>query len=1119
MFKDVPNTVDFVAQEHQILGFWRDSDIFHKLKALRQDAPRWSFIDGPITANNPMGVHHAWGRTYKDLFQRFKAMQGHQTRYQNGFDCQGLWIEVNVERDMGFKAKKDIEAYGLDEFVNACKRQVLRHAATQTEQSIRLGYWMDWNDPDLLRELETKMAQDPSQMLTVEGPNGPVTDTVEQLVGRLGLPELGGSYFTFSNENNYTIWTMLKKCFDRGWIYKGTDVMPWCSRCDTGISQHEIVTDGYRELTHTSIFLRFPLRNRPSESLLVWTTTPWTLTSNVAAAVHPELTYVLVEQDEHRVWLSKGALENAIRGDHQILAEKSGGELEGWTYDGPFDELPAQQTSGAADGHRVILWDEVGEAEGTGIVHTAPGCGAEDFELSKEQDLPIIAPLGAEGIYLDGFDWLTGRQVHTVAEDIFENLKQKGIVYRLEDYTHRYPVCWRCEEELVFRLVDEWFISMGEQLDKPYEQVTEAEKEQNLRYQMMEVVLNETKWYPSFGLARELDWLRNMHDWMISKKRYWGLALPIYECDECSHFHVVGSLEELKEIAVEGWEEFEGHTPHRPWIDAVKIACPSCGAAVSRILDVGNPWLDAGIVSFSTMQYRTDRDYWHQWFPADLISESFPGQFRNWFYSLIAMSTVMERRSPFKHNFSYATLFAEDGRAMHKSWGNAIWFDDAAEAMGVDVMRWMYSAAKPEQNLLFGYKHSDEVRRQVLIPFWNVYSFLVTYANLDGWKPGANLWKETPQKSENLLDRWILSRLQSTVRSVTERLEEYSPDGACRVVEDFLDDLSNWYLRRSRRRFWKSEADTDKEAAYQTLYQVMVTTSRLLAPFIPFVTESIFQNLVCSVDPDAPESVHLSDYPTVDEVLVDASLEDDMSLARDLIGLGRAARNQSGIKTRQPLRSIAIGGISEKQQYAVNHLSALVLDELNVKHISYHEGIDEFASYTVKPNFKLLGPKYGRNVQAIAKAFSAADALTLKGELDGNGELEIQAEGVSYTLDRAEVDVQSENREGYAVEADAYKFVALSTELTHELILEGLARELVNKIQQIRKEADFNVSDRISLSLESTPIVHDAFDRHCDYITHETLTLHVLESPSPNAFLKSQKVNGEDATIGVEQVR
>lgn len=1132
MFKDVPNTVDFVAQEHEVLNFWRDSKVFQKLKELRQNGPRWSFIDGPITANNPMGVHHAWGRTYKDLYHRFKAMQGYQTRYQNGFDCQGLWIEVNVERDMGFKSKKDIEAYGLAEFVNACKRQVLRHAATQTEQSIRLGYWMDWNDPELLRSLESKMAEDPSQMVTVEGPNGPVTDTVEGLVGRLGMPELGGSYFTFSNENNYTIWAMLKKCFDRGWIYKGTDVMPWCSRCDTGISQHEIVTDGYRELTHTSIFLRFPLRNRPGESLLVWTTTPWTLTSNVAAAVHPNLTYALVEQNGHRLWLGKGTVESAIRGPYQALEEKLGAELEGWAYDGPFDELPAQQTSGAAAQHRVILWNEVGEAEGTGIVHTAPGCGAEDFQLSKEHHLAVIAPLGAGGIYIDGFDWLTGRHVHTVTKDIFENLKGKGLVYRLQDYTHRYPVCWRCEDELVFRLVDEWYISMGERLDKPYEEVTETEKENNLRYQMMEVVLNGTKWYPDFGLARELDWLRNMHDWMVSKKRYWGLALPIYECNECGNFHVVGSLEELKERAVEGWEEFEGHTPHRPWIDAVKIACPTCSAPVSRIPDVGNPWLDAGIVSFSTLQYRANRDYWKQWFPADLISESFPGQFRNWFYSLIAMSTVMERSAPFKHIFTYATLFAEDGRPMHKSWGNAIWFDDAAEKMGVDVMRWMYCAAKPEQNLLFGYHQADEVRRQILIPFWNVYSFLVTYANVDGWQPEAGLWKVEDSRftgadntSENLsvprvfhLDRWILSRLQATIRDVTGRLEAFEPDNACRAVEGFLDDLSNWYLRRSRRRFWKSEADADKRSAYSTLYKVMVTSSRLLAPFIPFVTEAIYRNLVCSAHPHAPESVHLSAYPVANEALIDMQLEADMGLVRDVIALGRAARNRAAIKTRQPVASITIGGLSQAQQAAVDRLSEFIHDELNVKAIAFSNQMSEFATFAVKPNFKQLGPKYGKAVQAIARAVAASEPLQLKGELEANGTLRIEVKGKSYTLEKSEVDVQVQNREGYAVEADAHKFVALSTQLTHELILEGFARELVNKLQQMRKEANFNVSDRIKFSLQSTAIVHEAFTAHRDYITRETLTTAVVESASPNAFVKSQQINGEGATIGVERV-
>ena len=581
---------------------------------------------------------------------------------------------------------------------------------------------------------------------------------------------------------------------------------------------------------------------------------------------------------------------------------------------------------------------------------------------------------------------MTGRQVHSVAKDIFENLEQKGIVYRIEDYTHRYPVCWRCEDELVFRLVDEWYISMGEQLDKPYEQVTTEEKEQNVRYQMMEVVLNETKWYPDFGLARELDWLRNMQDWMISKKRYWGLALPIYECEECGHFDVIGSAEELKERAVEGWDEFEGHTPHRPWIDAVKIACTDCGSTVSRIPDVGNPWLDAGSVSFSTMQYRTDRDYWQQWFPADLISESFPGQFRNWFYSLIAMSTVMEGRAPFKHNFSYATLFAEDGREMHKSWGNAIWFDDAAEKMGVDVMRWLYCAAKPEQNLSFGFSNADEVRRQFLIPLWNVYSFLVTYANVDGWQPTVDSAARF-RVPENLLDRWLVSRLQATIREVTERLERYEPDGACRAAEVFLDDLSNWYLRRSRRRFWKSEADADKEYAYLTLYQVMVTCSCLLAPFIPFVTEEIYRNLVCSVNSDAPESIHLSDYPVADEALMDRQLEDDMALVRDLIVLGRAARNRSAIKTRQPLGSITIGDLSDEQQTAVKRLSELILDELNVKAIDFSDQIGEFATYTVNPNFKQLGPKYGRAVQAIAKAVRSTDAFALKNELDTTGEL------------------------------------------------------------------------------------------------------------------------------------
>ncbi|MFW6082891.1 MAG: class I tRNA ligase family protein, partial [Chloroflexota bacterium] len=491
MFKPVPNPVDFVAQEHEVLEFWETTDAFQKLVNLRKEGPRWSFIDGPITANNPMGVHHGWGRTYKDLYHRYWAMRGYRTRYQNGFDCQGLWVEVEVEKEKGFTSKRDIEEYGIDRFVRDCKERVLRYAAVQTEQSIRLGYWMDWNDTDRLRWLAEQMGENPEAEITVEGPQGPVTDTVESIVGRLGLPELGGSYFTFSTENNYMNWTMLKRCWEEGWLYKGTDVMPWCPRCATGISQHEIVTEGYRELTHPGVTVRFPLRGRERENLLVWTTTPWTLTSNVAAAVGPDLTYVKVRQEDEILYLAKGALP-ILDGSYEVLEELPGRDLGGLTYDGPFDDLEAQQALGGPQAHRVILWEDVGEDEGTGIVHIAPGCGAEDFKLGQEYGLPAIAPLDEEGVFKEGFGSFTGAEVSDSPQLVFEALRAKGLLYKVEDYTHRYPVCWRCSTELVFRLVDEWFISMDE-----------------LRHDMMDVT-TQIRWIPSFGLERELDWLRNM---------------------------------------------------------------------------------------------------------------------------------------------------------------------------------------------------------------------------------------------------------------------------------------------------------------------------------------------------------------------------------------------------------------------------------------------------------------------------------------------------------------------------------------------------------------------------------------------------------------------------------
>ena len=1138
-FKPVSTQVDFIAQEHEVLDFWQRVDAFGKLRALRAGGPRWSFIDGPITANNPMGVHHAWGRSYKDLWQRFWAMRGYQERYQNGFDCQGLWVEVEVEKEKGFKSKRDIEQHGLANFVLDCKARVLRQAARQTEQSIRLGYWMDWNDPARLRDLADQLQADPQQEVTYPGPAGPVTDTAERLVGRLGMPELGGSYFTFATENNYTIWTFIKKVWEKGWLYKGHDVMPWCSRCATAISQHEIVTDGYQDLTHDACVVRFPLRGREREALLVWTTTPWTLTSNVAAAVGPELTYVKVksERDGWVYYLAEGTLKTVLKGKYEVLARLKGAELLGWEYDGPFDELPAAIAAGAPAAHRIIPWSEVGEEEGTGIVHIAPGCGAEDFGLSKDFDLPALAPLTEEGAFLEGFGWLAGRDVHEVAHEIFHDLEAKGRLYRFDPYTHRYPMCWRCGTPLVFRLVDEWFISMGPLYDKPREEVTPEEKAASLRYQIMDVA-DQIQWIPEFGHERELDWLRNMHDWMISKKRYWGLALPIWVCDDpdCAHFEVLGDEDELRARAIAGWTEFEGHTPHRPYVDAIKIACSQCGGPMTRIKDVGNPWLDAGSVAYSTVRYRTDREFWRQWVPAAWISESFPGQFRNWFYSLITMSTVFEQIPPAKIVHGYATLWAEDGRAMHKSWGNAIWFDDAAEQMGVDTMRWMYLNQKLDQNMLFGYTKADETRRRFIIPLWNVYAFFVNYARIDGWEPGAESGEQflvsreengsplTAHDSPHLLDTWILARLRETIATMTEGYESYIPLSIAQPAEAFLDDLSNWYVRRSRRRFWtkqgvSAESDADKQAAYETLYTVLVTFAKLLAPALPFISEVMYQNLVRSVDETAPESVHHCLFPTAEplnaaeQVLVDA-----MAAVRQAATLGHSVRASGNLKVRQPLARALIAADPRRRE-VLGKLLDLLADELNVKDVAFVEDESQLVHYQLLPLNKVLGPKFGQRFPLVRKALNALHAARAVAQLHAGEALQLTLEdGSAAELHPDEVLIQTQAREGFGVAGEGGLVVALDTALTPALEQEGLAREVIRRVQDLRKQADYDLTDRITVQYRAGDKLAEAIAAFRDAIAAEVLadTLEAVDAPAGDKVLED-RVEGEALVIAVRR--
>ncbi len=1051
--------VDYPKLEQTIQQWWDDNNVLeaylHRNEASNK---RYSFMDGPITANNPMGVHHAWGRTYKDLYQRFKTMQGFKQRYQNGFDCQGLWVEVEVEKELGIRSKQDIEEFGIAAFVERCKSRVFTYARRQIEQSIRLGYWMDW----------------------------------------------GHDYYTLSDENNYTIWSFLKKCNERGLLYKGRDVMPWCPRCATGLSNMEIESEGYHEITHLSLYVRFPLVDRPNEYLLVWTTTPWTLAANVAAEVNPDFSYVKVEQDGEFYYLAEQllpvlkALKGRDKGDYHVVETLKGSDMVGWTYRGPFDELPAEQ--GVV--HRVISGKDVTSSEGTGIVHIAPGCGREDFQLSKEFDLPAIAPVDETGVYVNGFDWLTGKRASEVGQLIADNLTQKGLLYRPQNYKHRYPTCWRCKTELIFRLVDEWFISMD-----------------TLRYEIMDVV-RQIKWIPQFGFDREMDWLRNMDDWMISKKRYWGLALPIFDCPACGTYEVIGSKEELKERAVSGWEEFEGHTPHRPWVDEVKVRCSKCGDVVSRIKDVGNPWLDAGIVPFSTLHYRTDHAYWEQWFPADFVTESFPGQFRNWFYSMLVMSTVLENTAPFKTLFGFATLMGDDGTPMHKSKGNLVVFDEAASRVGSDTMRWLYTNHVPEQNLSFPRIPSEEemekseqtglpVRlnerwmlvRKTLDKIWNVYWFFTTYANIDQFNPTQH---QVPVEERSELDRWILSELQLTVRDVAQGLEQYDTVKPSEVMQDFLDDLSNWYLRRSRERIWASGLEKDKKAAYLTLYECLTTLVTLLAPFVPFVTEELYQNLVRSVNGQAPMSVHLQDWPVVQEALIDEKLTSETHLVMRVVGLGRSAREKAQIKVRQPLNALYVRIPTSTEEEALTRLKEQVLEELNIKNLELMSNDSDMLAYTLKPQVKVLGPKYGSLFQKVLKVLKGLDEHSTQlaaRQLEQTGSFFLAVEGKELQLTRDEVQVASTARPGFVTAEENGYIVALETTITPELRDEGLIRDLTHYVQDMRKKAGLNIQDHIGLALytEDVELARTLVDYQQE-IAQETLAVNLLVSISQRDY-------------------
>lgn len=1041
----------FVQTELEVMEFWEKNKCYEQLRLKNKDKPRFRFLDGPITANNRMGIHHAWGRSLKDIFIRYKAMQGFDCRGQNGFDAQGLWVEVEVEKELGFESKRDIEEYGMDKFTKKCVERVERFSGIITEQSKRLGQWMDWEN----------------------------------------------SYYTNTDQNIQGIWHFLKKCHENGWLRSEFKPMPWCPRCGTSLSEHEM-TGSYKMLTHNAVYFKLPIvdfpckAGEPQRKIIVWTTTPWTLAANVALAVNPEVDYVevKVKSDDALLILAKNAIKHLGDDKVDVVRVFKGTELEGLHFETCFPDFAAQE----GIEHKIVPWEDVDAAEGVGIVHIAPGCGVEDFELGSTLGLAQVMPVDDAGLFLEGFGFLTGKDSHAAADEIFADLEKAGKLYKVHPHEHSYPICWRCKTEVIFRLVPAWYIA------------TEELKPRLIR------ASDSVKWEPESNGKRMNDWLKNMGDWNISRKRYYGMPLPFYPCQECGEVTVVGSKAQLKELGGEGVDELP--QLHRPWIDEIQINCPKCAAKVSRISEIGDVWLDAGIVPFSTLGYFEDKEEWRKNFPAEWVTEM-REQVRLWFYSMLFMSVVLEDCAPYERVLSYNSVVSQDGSKFSKT-GLMIPFDEAAQRVGADSIRYLYAGAPVANDVRFGFALGDEARRK-LLSFWNIFTFFDTYASIDN----PVLEGFTPEKEAlSPTDRWLIIRTNEFIKKATAVMDDYKTYSLIKEFEVFVDDISNWYIRTNRRRFWKTEDEADKKVAYWVLYFALEACVKIMAPIIPFMTEKIWQDLTRKVLPSSPVSVHLSDWPKPLEGFEDDGIIEQTSIARDAVTTAMRLRNEQQLKVRQPLNKMYICTNAEAAE-KVKVFEQNILDELNIKEIEYIDDFDILQGTYLAVNFKAAGAVLKQDVNKFKQSLEQATPEQMRRmveELDKDGR--VRVDGWDEDFDAELFIKQSRTKAGIvSAECVGEMTIALDTVLTEQLVREGTVRDIVRQCQLLRKEAGYIVEQRILVSLSSaSDFIMDALKESSQHISAELLATNVLFNEEIEADMVKEIEIGDDAvTIAVKK--